>query len=269
MTARLRLSPVSPRRRAFEGNSVDDILYRLVDKDSGRVLLAAEEILGFFVAPDQEPPQAVTFARVHRIGVTRKRTEEAELQVVDRQGERIGHYYLGRVAAVFPTAPTPDIGAHPDLDYSLSGYTCEFPYAGEVWKKWAAGGPEPGEWARQPSEWHASWLHVVQTAWFSAGKRATRYESAGTAVLDGAGITTRDAFYCALGEAVNGTGGYFGSNLDALFDCLRTMRRENSPEFHLEWRNSSFSREALGGGFIDDVVSVFGEFREYGIEVAR
>ncbi|MFD0347246.1 barstar family protein [Kitasatospora aburaviensis] len=39
-------------------------------------------------------------------------------------------------------------------------------------------------------------------------------------VLDGSGITDRAAFYTALGSALNGPGGYYGSNLDALADCL-------------------------------------------------
>ncbi|MGK5643322.1 barstar family protein, partial [Streptomyces sp. URMC 126] len=36
--------------------------------------------------------------------------------------------------------------------------------------------------------------------------------------LDGRHITDVDGFYCALGEAVNGPGGYFGWNPDALED---------------------------------------------------
>lgn len=41
-----------------------------------------------------------------------------------------------------------------------------------------------------------------------------------TYVLDGRGVTDRAAFYTALGAALNGPGGYYGSNLDALADCL-------------------------------------------------
>lgn len=216
--------------------------------------------------PDQEPPPTVTFVKVHQVDRARRKAEHADLQVVDRQGKTIGKYYLGRVAAAFRELPGAGGDERPDLDYSFFGYTCEYPRAGEIWRMWAAGGPvERGEWARQPSEWHESWLHVVQTAWFESGRRATRYETAETAVIDGTGIATRDAFYCALGEAVNGPGGYFGSNLDALFDCLRTMRRENGAPFRLEWRNFSSSREALGGEFTERVLSLF---EECGVETA-
>ncbi|MER7009230.1 barstar family protein [Dactylosporangium sp. NPDC000555] len=39
--------------------------------------------------------------------------------------------------------------------------------------------------------------------------------------LDGRFVTDIEGFYCAIGEAINGPGGYFGWNLNALDDCLR------------------------------------------------
>ncbi|MEU2578393.1 barstar family protein [Streptomyces anulatus] len=61
------------------------------------------------------------------------------------------------------------------------------------------------------------------------------------------------------GEAVNGPGGYFGSNLDALFDCLRTARRDEAAPFRLVWRNLAASREALGSDFTERVLALFEE----------
>jgi len=52
--------------------------------------------------------------------------------------------------------------------------------------------------------------------------------------LDGRHITDEDGFYCALGEAVNGPGGYFGWNLDALNYCLRGHWGAQAP-FTLHW----------------------------------
>ncbi|WP_217141550.1 barstar family protein [Streptomyces sp. AC627_RSS907] len=244
----------SPRFEESKG-----ILYRLVDKGSGNVLLASEDIRSFFVDPGQEPPETFTLVKAHLLGRVRRRTEEAVLQVVDRQGKVIGDYYLGRVVAVSPEMPVVTGDEYPDVEFY--GYTWEYPRAGEIWKKWAAG-VERGEWARCPSDWHESWLHVVETSWFSTGHRATRYETAGTAVLDGSGITTTAAFYCALGEAVNGPGGYFGSSTGGLDDCLRTVRSENAAPFRLVWRDFASSREALGDEFTDHVMSLF---REHGV----
>jgi barstar (barnase inhibitor) len=42
-----------------------------------------------------------------------------------------------------------------------------------------------------------------------------------TYFLDGRHVTDVDGFYCAVGEAINGPGGYFGWNTGAVDDCLR------------------------------------------------
>ena len=39
--------------------------------------------------------------------------------------------------------------------------------------------------------------------------------------IDGAKVASKADFFTEIGRAVNGDGGYFGSNLDALADCLR------------------------------------------------
>lgn len=39
--------------------------------------------------------------------------------------------------------------------------------------------------------------------------------------IDGAQVGSKADFFTEIGRAVNGDGGYFGSNLDALADCLR------------------------------------------------
>ncbi|MEU6098090.1 barstar family protein [Streptomyces sp. NPDC047079] len=244
----------------------EGVLFRLVDKESRNVLVAAEDVRGFFVDPDEEPPETVTFVRAHRIDPRARKTESTEFEVVGQDGKRIGAYYVGRVTAAFRQAPDA-VGTLPDVDYSLFGHVCEYPEAGEMWRRWAQGGPvEAGEWRRYPAGAQESWLHVVQTAWFSSGRRATRYGPTETAVIEGADIGTKASLYCAVGEAVNGPGGYFGSNLDALHDCLRTMRRDSDRPLRVLWRRFPVSREALGNDYTDAVLSVF---QESDVEVER
>lgn len=57
-------------------------------------------------------------------------------------------------------------------------------------------------------------------------------------------MVDEDSFYCALGEAVNGPGGCFGWNLDALADCLRGGWGARPP-FTLYWRQPHNARPAL------------------------
>lgn len=62
--------------------------------------------------------------------------------------------------------------------------------------------------------------------------------------LEGQQVVDVDSFYCALGEAINGPGGYFGWNLDAVDDCLGG-RFGASPPFTLEWQHSDIARSRL------------------------
>ncbi|NJP99980.1 barstar family protein [Streptomyces zingiberis] len=238
--------------------------YRLVDMDSQEILLLAEDVRGFFIGADEEPPRTVVFVGARHIRQGKKKTESTQLEIVDRGMGKIGAYYIGKVARGAQGLRGGG-GGYSDVEYSFHGNACEYPKAGEIWRKWSDSKQVSlGGWAEYPSEYHASWLHVVQTAWFSCGLRATRYQTAETAGIEGRELATEDAFYCAVGEAVNGPGGYFGSNLDALYDCLRTMKREEAHPFCLEWGDFSFSREVLGGEFTSSALSIF---QEFGVQV--
>ena len=65
--------------------------------------------------------------------------------------------------------------------------------------------------------------------------------------LDGRKIKSPSDFYREIGAAVNGPGGYFGRNLDALADCLRGGygTPEHRP-YEFDWQHSALSRERLG-----------------------
>jgi len=57
-------------------------------------------------------------------------------------------------------------------------------------------------------------------------------------------ITDPRSFYSALGEAVQAPNGYYGSNLDALVDCLRGGFGPEPP-FTLVWHDSASARRHL------------------------
>ncbi|MFB7270243.1 barstar family protein [Streptomyces sp. NPDC056244] len=68
-----------------------------------------------------------------------------------------------------------------------------------------------------------------------------------TYVIDGAEVTDLDRFWQVIGAAVNGPGGYFGRNLDALADCLHGgYGTPDDGDFVIEWRRHDLSRSALG-----------------------
>ncbi|MFF8828355.1 barstar family protein [Streptomyces sp. NPDC015131] len=68
-----------------------------------------------------------------------------------------------------------------------------------------------------------------------------------TYVLDGSGIRSLDDFWRAVGEAVNGPGGYFGRNLDSFADCLGGgFGTPGDGDYTVEWRDHRISAEHLG-----------------------
>ena len=67
--------------------------------------------------------------------------------------------------------------------------------------------------------------------------------------IDGRNIKSVNDFYREIGSSVNGPGGYFGRNLDALADCLRGGfgTPEHQP-YEFDWQHSALSRR-----YLDDV----------------
>ena len=84
--------------------------------------------------------------------------------------------------------------------------------------------------------------------------------------IDGRKIKSSSDFYREIGAAVNGAGGYFGRNLDALADCLRGGfgTPEHRP-YEFEWQHSAVSQRYLNEvrygqrTFFDAIQDVFSE----------
>ncbi len=134
------------------------------------------------------------------------------------------------------------------LDITLDGGIDEpFPTgARKIWQMWHHGGPT------QPNLW-AAYDRVLRHEWAGAALWHHRQErpdlpSGYTFHLDGRFVTDVEGFYCAVGEAVNGPGGYFGWNLDALADCVQGEWGAAAP-FHLVWHHAEVARRYLIPGY--------------------
>lgn len=237
---------------------IDAPLYVLTDEESGGVLVAAEDVEGFFIDQEEESPEVV-FLRAHQVSKSRRKIEGAILKIVNIRGETVGEYLINRVVLGNVNAEWSD-GKTSSVAYRFFGNRCEYPGAAEIWRRWASGAAlKKDEWLQWPEEYQDAWLHVVQNRWFATNHRAARYGVDDVVILDGTHIVTRAGFYCALGEAVNGPGGYFGSNLDALADCL-SSDFGNTALMKVVWQNHRASQESLGRDFLDSIVAVMREF---------
>ena len=238
---------------------VDFPLYVVSDEESGRVLVAAEGVEGFFVDPE-EGASEVAFLTVHELGKGMRRIEDAVMVVMNRQREKIGEYFVGRV--VLGDADVADSGNNISrLSFRFFGNRCEYPEAEIIWPRWASGiALERGEWLRWPVSYQGAWLHIVQNSWFASNRRAARYGVDEVVHLNGAQISTELGFYCALGEAINGPGGYFGSNLDALADCISSSFGEGPPA-RIVWQNFQASQKFVDHAFLESIVGLMRELR--------
>ena len=63
--------------------------------------------------------------------------------------------------------------------------------------------------------------------------------------IPGEQVHSLEDFYRVIGEVINGPGGYFGTNLDALADCLRGGFGTPDDGYVLRWLRSDDSRLAL------------------------
>lgn len=130
------------------------------------------------------------------------------------------------------------------IDLELEGDLVPVPgHAQPIWERRLAGPPDtPGAWAGLDTRQRGAWLDLVR-------ERGCRFEhhdrpAGHTYELDGRHITDEPGLYLALGEAVNGPGGYFGGCLHALVDCLRGNFGYTAPA-QLLWRDAVTAREHL------------------------
>ncbi|MFJ5730748.1 barstar family protein [Streptomyces paradoxus] len=167
--------------------------------------------------------------------------DEAWLEIRDDSGEPLTDRLLRpKVRAWRPSSLGPDLidlELDEELDRPVPGY------ARPVWDRWLAGPPEgPNAWAGLDTRQREAWLELVR-------ERGCRLEHqdrpAGQLYeLDGRHITDEPGLFLALGEAVNGPGGYFGGCVAALADCLRGNFGYTAPATLL-WRNFAPAREYL------------------------
>ncbi|MFE0171357.1 barstar family protein [Streptomyces sp. NPDC059002] len=188
-------------------------------------------------------PQGGLLKSVGHVGGRRAVAGNAWLELLDGEGTTMGAYFVNEVTVV-DAKPSADGAGLVDLTVTL---WCENALAGaeQVWDLIRAGHlNRPGMWHDLGPKDRRAWLSVA--LWSREYRRQGRPDAPAGQVftVDGRHITDRDSFSCAIGEAINGPGGYFGGNLDALDDCLRGGWGATTP-FTLHWDSSAEARAGL------------------------
>ncbi|MEV8314507.1 barstar family protein [Streptomyces sp. NPDC059900] len=195
---------------------------------------------------------------------------EVALEIHDDQGELLSdRTFWTEVRAWRPSSRGKNL-----IDLELDATLLHLPvpdHARPLWEQWFTGPPDaPGAWSALDTRRRGAWLDLVRE---HHCRRPHRDRPAGHAYeLDGRYITDEPSLYLALGEAVNGPGGYFGGCLAALDDCLRGTFGYTAPATLL-WRDAATVREHLSrqltpeGGAYDLFAEVLDALAEGGMRV--
>jgi RNAse (barnase) inhibitor barstar len=111
------------------------------------------------------------------------------------------------------------------------------------------------EWYHLDERNRKLWLNAASNRFFARSDFMPSEARGRVVVIDGMVTDTLLGFYCAIGEAVNGLGGYFGCNMNAFDDCLYGGFGLERP-YTIVWKNCQEARFRLGSQallkFLDD-----------------
>ncbi|MFC4055831.1 barstar family protein [Actinomadura syzygii] len=210
------------------------------------------ELEGFFVPDADDEARHMTLRGVSLRGWLReeildreKRRVDAgtlDIYVLNGEGDVIGEYALAS-AVVEADAALLDAG---ELRLVAAPMNPPHPEAGEVWKLWQQRQPnERGQWVPLSRSRREAWLEAVRLHHSRFYGRYRDKPPNETYTLNGRNITDGTSFYLAIGEAINGPGGYFGAGADGLNDCLAGDFGAETP-FTLEWPDADVARAGMG-----------------------
>ncbi len=105
---------------------------------------------------------------------------------------------------------------------------------------------EVGTWRVLDEAGKQEWLRARNKNYFGGkGTRTHREGRVGDVfTIDGRDVADLPAFFCAIGEAINGPGGYFGSGMTQFDDCLFGKFGLEAP-CRIVWKNSKVSMGVL------------------------
>jgi hypothetical protein len=159
------------------------------------------------------------------------------LEVRSAQGRILGDYSLWETRLTVPAGAS---------EATLTAAVGALPQAGAEWswEQWRAARPSrPNVWAELPEGRREGWLEVAQAV--ALREHRTPYPALTDQIqLDGRHIDDLASFFCALGEALAGPGGWCASNVSGLTDCLRFAPRATARP-QLVWREMAVAEHGL------------------------
>ncbi|MEU4171817.1 barstar family protein [Streptomyces sp. NPDC026665] len=188
-------------------------------------------------------PQGGLLKSVDHVGSRRAVSGNAWFAFLDGDGATMGSYFVNEVTVV---DAEPSVRGAGLVDLTVTLWCGDaLPGAERAWDLVrTAHLDHTGMWHAFAPEERRAWLSVALWSRTYQLRGKPELPAGQVFTLDGRHIVDEDSFYCAIGEAVNGPGGYFGWNLDALDDCLCGGFGATAP-FTLHWDYSAEARAGL------------------------
>ncbi|GLW56249.1 barstar family protein [Kitasatospora phosalacinea] len=244
-------------------------------RPTDELLAACSEVTGLLV--DREPPRPLPVRlvgcelaealRARLAAGHRNWPAYTELWALDDGGRVLDRVSTG--LAVERTGPSVLGGGLLDVQLSVSPEQLPGSAARGVWRSWQAGPPQrPGSWRGLSTAAKEAWQSLALYLREPGPDR-----SGGEYHLDGRGVEDGTGLHCALGEAVNGPGGYYGREWNGLRDCLGGGFGV-VPPFTLHWHDfAATERElaaerdpATGLGYPEELARML---EQHGVTVVR
>lgn len=101
-----------------------------------------------------------------------------------------------------------------------------------------------GEWINLSDREKSEWLSAARDRAFADDSGSYEKRKNQTVEINGLNVEDELSFYCEIGEAVNGPGGYFGLCFHSFDDCLFGGFGLDFP-YKIVWSNYKYSKKHL------------------------
>ncbi|WP_238014581.1 barstar family protein [Dactylosporangium sp. AC04546] len=163
---------------------------------------------------------------------------DIEVEVLDNRSVVMGRYSFWAATVEIDT---------PARTWTVHARTQLPPHVGaaQVWERRRHAPPAgKGEWETIPVGLREGWVEVSTLLDAQRSTDAVRVSRSDDVVLEGRGILDVASFFCAVGEAFSGPGGYFGNNFTSLEECLDDQ--VSGRRVRLHWKDWAVAQRHLG-----------------------
>ncbi|MFI8391910.1 hypothetical protein [Streptomyces sp. NPDC085540] len=161
---------------------------------------------------------------------------DIEVLVLDSEGRPMGRYALWGAKLAVGDAPeylvvTAQTGLPPHAE------------ARRLWDRFRVSEPRRGEWRTLQVGSREAWLEVAGLRYAESASKGEYSAPPREIVMGGDEIKDVASFFCAIGEAFRGPGGYIGQSFTELEESLQDHL--HGAPVRLIWRNMSVARSSL------------------------